>query len=102
MIGKEAQMQQSFLHNARTLSPAARSALEQLLGRALDDDEAISVRTYLPHEAPSREQQRAVADDLRRYFARIDEKLKDIPEREREEILEEAIRSVRPGYRSKQ
>jgi hypothetical protein len=93
-------MQQSSLHSARKLSPPVRSALEQLLGRALSDDEAISVRAYLPHEAPSPEQQRAMAGELRHYFAKIDAKTKDIPESEQEEILDEAIRSVRPGYRS--
>jgi hypothetical protein len=88
-------MEQSSLHNARTLSPLVRSALEQLLGRALSDNEAISVRACQPHEAPSPEQQRAVADELRRYFAKIDEKTKDIPATEQEEILDEAIRNVR-------
>jgi hypothetical protein len=92
-------MQQSCLHSARRLSPPVRSALEQLLGRALSDDEAISVRAYQPHEAPSPEQQRAIAGELRRYFAKIDERTKDIPENEQDEILDEAIRSVRPGYR---
>jgi hypothetical protein len=93
-------MQQSSLHKIRTLSPLVRNALEQLLGRALSDNEAISVRAYHPHEAPSPEQQRATAGELRRYFAKIDEKTKDVPEGDREEILDEAIRSVRSGYRS--
>jgi hypothetical protein len=93
-------MQQSSLHKARTLSPPVRSALEQILGRALSDNEAISVRAYQSHEAPSREQQRAIADELRRYFVKIDEKTKDVPESEQEEIVDEAIRSVRGGYRS--
>jgi hypothetical protein len=94
-------MEQSSLHNARALSPPVRSALEQLLGRALNDNEAISVRAYQPHEAPRPEQQRTAADELRQYFIKVDEKVKDIPESEQEEILDEAIRSVRPGYRSK-
>ena len=94
-------MQQSSLHSAKRLSLLVRSALdEQLLGRALDDDEAISVRAYQPHEAPSLAQQRALAGELRQYFAQIDPTRKDIPECEQEEILDEAIRSVRPGYRS--
>jgi len=76
-----------------------RSALEELLGRPLSDDEAVSVRAYHPHEAPSAAEQRAVADELRRYFTAIDERAKDISESEQEEILNEAIRSVRPGYR---
>jgi hypothetical protein len=74
--------------------------LEQLLGRALSDNESISVRAYQPHEGPSPEQQRVIADELRQYFAKIDEKTKDIPADEQEEILHEAIRSVRPGHRS--
>jgi hypothetical protein len=92
-------MEQSSLHSARRLSPLVRGALEQLLGRALSDNETISVRAYQPHEAPSLEQQRAIADELRQYFAKIDLKSRDIPESEQEEILDEAIRSVRPGYR---
>jgi hypothetical protein len=51
-------MQQSSVHAARKLSPPLRSALEQLLGRALSDDEAISIRAYQPHKAPSAEQKR--------------------------------------------
>jgi len=93
-------MQQSSLHKVRTLAATVRSVLEQLLGRALSDNEAISVRAYQPHEAPLTEQQRAIAEELRRYFAKIDERTKDIPESEQEEIVDEAIRSVRPGYRS--
>ena len=89
-------MQQSSLHSAKELSLPVRNALEQLLGRPLSDNEAISVRAYQPHEAPTAQQQRAVADDLRQYFARIDQKSKNISEGDREEIIEEAIRSVSP------
>jgi len=92
-------MEQSSLHSARKLPQTVRSALEQLLGRALRDDEAISVRAYQPHEVPPPEQQPALTDELRRHFAKIDERTNDIPEGEQEEILDEAIRSVRPGYR---
>jgi hypothetical protein len=92
-------MQQSSVHSARRLSPPVRHALEQLLGRGLSDDEAIVVRAYQPREAPSPEQQQVVAGELRQYFARIDERVQQIPESEQEEILDEAIRSVRPDYR---
>ena len=101
-FNRKGPMEQSTLHLARTLAPPVRSALEQLLGRALRDNETISVRTYQPHEAPSLEQQRAVADELRRHFAKIDERAKNVPESEQEEIVDEAIRSARPTYRSTQ
>jgi hypothetical protein len=92
-------MQQSSLLSARTLSPSLRNALEQLLGRALSDNEAISIRAYQPHEAPSRERQQVIAGDLRRYFAKMDQQTQSLSEGEQEEILDEAIRSVRPGYK---
>ncbi len=93
-------MEQSSLHSAKRLSPPVRTALEQLLGRTLGDNEAISVRAYQPHEAPTPKQQRAVSDELRKYFAKIDEKTKDVSEAEQIEVFDEAMRSVRPGYRS--
>ena len=93
-------MQQSSLHSAKKLPLPVRIALEQLLGRTLNDNEEVSIRAYQPHEAPSVEQQRAVAVELRGLFARIDEKAKDLSSNEQEEILDEAIRSVRPGYRT--
>ena len=92
-------MEQSSLHSARKLPQPVRRALEQLLGRILSDNEAISVRAYQPHEAPPPEQQRQLTEELRHHFAKIDERTKDIPESDQEEILDEAIRSVRPGYR---
>ena len=93
-------MDQSSLHSAKTLSPPVRTMLEQLLGRTLADNEAISIRAYQPGEGPSLEQQRAVAEDLRRYFVKIDEKSKNVSLKEQEEVVDEAIRSVRPGYKS--
>ena len=93
-------MQQSSLHTASTLDTPVRIVLEQLLGRALSDNEAISIRTYEPQEAPSAEQQRSVANDLRQYFAEVDARTEDISEREKAEAIDEAMRSVRPGYRS--
>jgi hypothetical protein len=93
-------MQQSALHSARGLSPDVRNAVETLLGRTLKDDEAVSVRAYQPHEAPAAEQQRSAVRGLEQYFSKIDERLKDVPEDQLDEIIDEAIRSVRPGYRS--
>jgi hypothetical protein len=92
-------MQQSSLHSARGLSPAVRNAVEALLGRTLKDDEAVSVRAYQPHEASAAEHRRSAVRGLRQYFTNIDQKLKDVPEDELDEIVDEAIRSVRPGYR---
>ena len=93
-------MQQSSLYSARWLSPDVRNALETLLGRTLSDEEAVSVRPYQPHEAPAIEQERSAVRGLEQYFAKIDQRLRDIPEDELDETIDEAIRSVRPGYQS--
>ncbi len=91
-------MHQSSLHNAKSLDPVVRQSIEQLLGRVLLDNEMIAIRSYGPQEAPAPNQLRAASAGLRRYFAGIDEKAKDVTESEREDILEEAIRCVRPGF----
>jgi hypothetical protein len=92
-------MQQISVHSARRLSPPLRSALEQLLGRTLNDNEAISIRAYQPHEAPSPAQQQTIAAELRLHFAKIDGRTEHLSDHEQEEIVNEAIRSVRPGYK---
>ena len=93
-------MRQSSLHTAGELAPELRGALETLLGRALQDNEAVSVRTYQPHEARTGDQQKQVIQGLRRYLAKIDEKTRDISSGDEDEVIEEAMQSVRPGYRS--
>jgi len=89
-------MQQSSHHSARKLPLPVRIALEQLLGRALNDDEAISVRAYQPHEAPTIEEQAAIAEELRHYFAGIDERAMGIPDSKQPEILDEPFEASGP------
>jgi hypothetical protein len=86
-------------HNARDLSPDARQVVEQLLGRQLAEDEQISILAYKLHEPATADDKQAALDTLRKYWSRMDEKTKDIPEEEMDEILDEAMRSVRPNYR---
>lgn len=85
-------------HNVRDLSPEAKHAVEALLGRALNVDEQISILAYKLHKPPSSEDKEAALRALREHWARIDEKTKDIPDEEMDEILDEAMRSVRPRY----
>jgi hypothetical protein len=92
-------MQQSPLYNTRKLSPATKGALESLIGRALHDNETVSVRTYQAHEAPSGEVREAALDGLKQLFAQTDKQLEDVPKEDQEEAIEEALRSVRPTYR---
>jgi len=87
-----------MLHKASELSSEQRIALEGLLGRAISDRETISVRAFEP--APLSDTQRAeILTSLDAYFARIDAKRPAIPEDEAAAVINEALRSTRPGYR---
>jgi ribosome recycling factor len=65
------------------------------------EDESISVRAIQP-PALSEERRQQLAEELRKYFAEVDARRQSGSETEAEEILTEAMRSVRPGYRPHQ
>ena len=87
-----------MIRNAKDLSPDQKTAIESLLGRRVLEDEAISVRAIEP-PALSDQRRQELAEELRQYFAEVDARRKPGSAEEAEEILSEAIRSTRPGYR---
>ena len=87
--------------NAKDLSPDQKAVIETLLGRRVREGEAVSVRTFEPAAIPHR-RKLEIADELRKYFAEVDASRKPVSEEEAEDILTEAMQSVRPGYRPHQ
>ena len=87
--------------NANELSPDQKAALETLLGRRVQDSEAVSVRTFEPARV-SHERKLDIANELRKYFAEVDASRKPVAHEEAEDIITEAMSSVRPGYRPHQ
>jgi len=90
-----------MIHKAKDLSPEQKLAIESLLGRQVLDDETISVRAIEP-PALSDQQKHELADQLRKYYAEVDARRQPGSPGKAEEILTEAIRSSRPGYRPHQ
>ena len=90
-----------MIHKAKDLSPDQRAAIESLLGRRILEDETISVRAI---ESPSLsdERKRELVEQLKKYFAEVDARRKPGSSEEAEEIINDAMRSVRPGYRPHQ
>ena len=84
--------------NATDLSPAQKAALETLLGRPVHDGEAVSVRTFEP-AATSQQSKIEIANKLRNYFVEVDAARPPVSDEATEDIISEAMRSVRPGYR---
>jgi hypothetical protein len=90
-----------MIRNAKDLSPDQKAAIESLLGRRVLEDEAISVRAIEP-PVLSDQRRLELAEELARYFAEVDARRKRGSAEEADEILTEAIRSSRPGYRQHQ
>ena len=61
----------------------------------------LVVRTFEPATV-SHERKLEIANDLRKYFAEVDASRKPVSEEEAEDVITEAMRSVRPGYRPHQ
>ena len=87
-----------MIRRAKDLSAAQRLAVESLLGRAISDQDEISIRT-LPDTLVSVERRREIIDALRRHFEEVDSKRQQIPMEEVETTINEALRSTRPNYR---
>lgn len=88
-----------MIHRAKDLTPDQRLLIEHLLGRRVLEEEAISVRAFEP-PALSDESRREVARRLEQYFAALDGQREPGLPAEAEELIAEAIRTARPGFRS--
>jgi hypothetical protein len=90
-----------MIHQAKDLSADQKAVIESLLGRSVREDETVSVRAI---EAPdlSGERKQELAASLRQHFAEVDARRKPGSAQEAEDVISEAMRSVRPGYRPRQ
>ena len=86
------------IQKAEDLSAAVKSALESLLGRPLEADEEISVMAFRPHEAPQGPVRDQLSQQLDQQMDAMAERAKDASDHELDEILNDAMRSARPGY----
>ena len=86
-------MHSLLTHKASEIGRQTREAIEAECGRALHDDEEVSLMAFLPHDAPDQ-----MSPGLDSALARVADKLQNIPAGEFDEIFLEAMRSVRPGY----
>lgn len=83
------------LHKAGELAPRVKEAIESLLGRMLQEDESVGIRTYRVKNAPA-----GPARDraYRRLLGRVDktaERVKNVPEAELDAAIDEAVDFVR-------
>jgi hypothetical protein len=84
--------------NVKDLSPDPKALIEALLGRDILENESVSIRAFASPDL-SDERRQEIINGLKQYFAEVDANRKDITDEEAEEIINEALRSTRPGYR---
>lgn len=81
---------------ARDLPASARTAVEDLLGRSLRNDEEVSVMAFDPHPAPSGEARRASAERLKGALDQLALKAQDVADGEVDDAIDEAMNHIRP------
>lgn len=84
--------------SAKDLSPAQRLAVEGLLGRPVSDQETVTVQAFEPPSL-SDGRREEIAQALGQYFAEVDAHRQAVSDEEAEEIIDEAMRTSRPGFR---
>ncbi len=87
-----------MIHQAKDLTPDQLTALEALLGKAVSQQDQISVRVLPVTPAVSMERRREVIAAMEEYFARIDARPVIHSDEETDAIINEALRSTRPNY----
>jgi hypothetical protein len=81
---------------ARDLPASARSAVENLLGRRLRDDEEVTIMALDPHPAPSGYARRASAERLRSALDQLALKAQEVVDGEVDDAVDEAMNHIRP------
>ena len=92
-----------MLHNVKDLSSEQRRTVESLLGRPMAEDEFVSVKgirssAIIPSRLSADDRRESIAK-LHDYFPKVDARRAPASDAEEGEIINEALRSTRPGYR---
>ncbi len=77
-----------MIHKGKDLSPEERVALERLAGRAISDQEDVSVRGLQTSSGISPTRRREILEQLNAYFAQIDVQRKPVSADQANEIID--------------
>lgn len=82
------------IRRASDLAGDERLIVERWLGRALSNDETVSVNAYRPHAAPDSVRRQSLRQDIVAQAREIGARAEDITDRELEDLLGEAFDDV--------
>jgi hypothetical protein len=83
------------VRKVRDLDEPARQWITHLFGRALGEDEEITITVFPPHLAPSEAVRQQAAARLDRLLDKAAQNLQSVPQQEFEAAVEEATQQVR-------
>ena len=78
------------------LDPSARDWVQRLFGRALGDNEEVTILVSAAHPAPPDAGRKAALERIERVLDRAAENMRDIPDSQFEAAADEAMASIRP------
>lgn len=80
----------------KDLSAQQRIAIESLLGRALHDEESLTIRpSRIIKDAPTGEERARLFRQYQKHLDELADRVKDVPDKDIETAIDEAIRHVR-------
>ncbi len=83
------------IHKASDLRPDVKSAVEQLLGRAIESDEEVSVIATPPQQIAASADRAAIARKLQNFLDGRAEKSRGLSDKEMDSTVDEAVERVR-------
>ena len=88
-------MPNNWVHKASELARDERMLVERLLGRALSDDETVSVSVYKPHPAPVGPEREALRRQIISQAREIGSRAQEIGEEEADALVDQAFADIR-------
>jgi hypothetical protein len=83
------------VHKATDLARDERLLVERWLGRALSNDETISVNAYRPHAAPTAIEREVLRQEIVTQAQEIGSRAQDANEKSVDALIDEAFTEVR-------
>lgn len=83
------------VHKAGDLAHDERLVVERWLGRALSNDETISVNAYRPHSAPTGDERESLAREIVAHAQEIGSRVQDVNEKDVDALVDEAVSAIR-------
>ncbi len=88
-------MRNVAVHKAGEMSQVHKTAIEQILGRAIAADEEISIVAVPPQQVTPSGGKAAILRSLEALLNRRADKVRDIPEDEINSVIDEAVHHAR-------